>query len=114
MNQCPPGPGPGPLEPFEFFRKFMEIFANYCLSPLSTTPVINCSAVSMTPAKKFLPVSVVINLCHGFSVIGRVVDTGEQFITGDNDTSKNFVAVTTTPAITLSPVTTTPVNNYRR
>jgi hypothetical protein len=42
-----------------------------------------------------------INLCHGFSVIAGVVDTGEQFITGDNvtcnvagdnDTGDNFVA----------------------
>jgi hypothetical protein len=59
----------------------------------------------MTPAKNLLPVLLTpaINLCHGFSVIAGVVDTGEQFITG-----------TTTPAITLSPVTMTPVNNYRR
>jgi hypothetical protein len=51
-------------------------------------------------------------------VIAVVVDTGEQFITGDNDTSNNFVAgdngtgeqlspVTTTPAINLLPVTIT-------
>ena len=26
-----------------------------------------------------------INLCHGFSVIAGVIDTGEQFIAGDND-----------------------------
>ncbi len=81
----------------------------------------------MTPAKNLLPVSLTpaINLCHGFSVIAGVVDTGEQFITGDNDTGKNFVAGDNDTgdnfvagdndtAITLSPVTTTPVNNYRR
>ncbi len=101
---------------FEFFQKFAEIFANECLSPVSTTPAIN--------------------LCHGFSVNAGDVDTGEQFIAGDNDTGDNFIAddndtgeqlspvtttpainlssVTTTLAITLSPGTTTPVNNYRR
>jgi len=131
MNQCPPGPQVFHWSHFEFFRKFAEIFANYCLSPVSTTPVINCSAVSTTPAKNLLPVSLTpaINLCHGFSVIAGVVDTGEQFITGDNDTGNNFVAgdndtgdnfvagdndtgeqlspVTTTPAINLLPVTRT-------
>jgi hypothetical protein len=47
------------------------------------TPVINYSAVSTTQA---------INLCHGFSVITGVVDTGEQLIAGDNDTGDNFIA----------------------
>jgi hypothetical protein len=61
---------------------------------VSTTLAENLLLVSLTPA---------INLCHGFSVIAGVVDTGEQFITGDNDTGKS-----------LSPVTTPPVNNYRR
>ncbi len=68
MNQCPPGPQVFHWSHFEFFRKFAEIFANYCLSPVSTTPVRNCSAVSTTPAKNLLPVSLTpaINLCHGF------------------------------------------------
>ena len=94
MNQCPPGPQVFHWSHFEFFRKFAEIFANYCLSPVSTTPVINCSAVSTIPAKNLLPVSLTlaINLCHGFSVIVGVVDTGEQFITGDNDTGDKFIA----------------------
>jgi hypothetical protein len=39
--------------------------------------------VSLTPA---------INLCHEFSVITGVVDTGEQFIAGDNYTGDNFIA----------------------
>ena len=41
--------------------------------------------MSTTPAKNLLPVALTpaINLCHGFSVIAGVVDTGEQFITGD-------------------------------
>jgi hypothetical protein len=28
-----------------------------------------------------------INPCHGFSVIASVLDTGDKFIAGDNDTS---------------------------
>jgi hypothetical protein len=94
MNQCPPSPQVFHWSHFDFFRKLAEIFANYCLSPVSTTPVINCSAVSTTPAKNVLPVSLTpaINLCHGFSVIAGVVDTGEQFITGDNDTGDKFIA----------------------
>ncbi len=104
MNQCPPGPQVFYWSHFDFFRKFAEIFANYCLSPVSTTPVINCSAVSTTPAKNLLPVSLTlaINLCHGFSV------SPVSLIPVNN-----LSPVTTTPAITLSPVSTTSVNNYR-
>jgi hypothetical protein len=40
---------------------------------------MNLSAVSTTPA---------INLCHGFAVIGGVVDTGDKFITGVIDTTE--------------------------
>jgi hypothetical protein len=57
---------------------------------------------------------VTINSCHGFSVISGVVDTGDKFIAGDNNTSEQLSLVTTTPAINLSPTTKTPVNNYRR
>jgi hypothetical protein len=32
-----------------FLRKFAKIIANECLSAVSTTPAINCSAVSTTP-----------------------------------------------------------------
>ena len=87
MNQCPPGPQVFHWSHFEFFRKFAEIFANYCLSPVSTTPVINCSAVSTTPAKNLLPVSLTpaINLCPGFSVIAGVVDNGDKFIVDTGD-----------------------------
>jgi hypothetical protein len=54
---------------------------------VSTTPAKNLLSVSLTPA---------INLCHGFSVIAGVVDTGEQFIannfvTGDNDTGEQLL-----------------------
>jgi hypothetical protein len=56
----------------------------------------------------------VINLCHGFSVIGGVVGTGDKFITGVVDTAVQLSPVTTTPAINLSPVSTTLVNSDRR
>ncbi len=46
-------------------------------------------------------------------MIAGVVDTGEQFITRD-DTGNNFVAGDNDTGDNLSPVTTTPVNNYRR
>ncbi len=54
---------------FEFFREFAEIFLNECLSPVSMTPAIRCSPLSMTP---------VINPCLGFSLIVGVVDALEQ------------------------------------
>jgi hypothetical protein len=53
-----------------------------------------------------------INLCHKFSVIGSVVDTGDKFITGVVDTAEQLSPVTKTPAINLSPVSMTPVKNY--
>jgi hypothetical protein len=53
--------------------------------------------VSTTPA---------INLCHGLSVIGSVVDTGDKFITGVVDTTEQLTPVTMTPAINLSLVST--------
>ncbi len=64
--------------------------------------------MSTTLAKNFLPVSLTpaINLCHGFSVIAGVGDTGEQFNTGDNDTGDNFVAGDNN--------TGEPVNRHRR
>jgi hypothetical protein len=37
-----------------------------------------------------------INLCHGFSFIGGVVDTGDKFITGVVDTAEKRSPVTTT------------------
>jgi hypothetical protein len=86
MNQLPPGPKVFHCGHFEFFRKFAEIFANECLSPVSTTPAINPF--------------------HGFLVIAGVVDTGE-IITGVNDTGDQLSLVTTTPAINLLPVTRT-------
>jgi hypothetical protein len=48
-------------------------------SAVSTTPLTNLSAVSLTPS---------INLCHGFSLIGGVVDTGNKFITRVIDTAE--------------------------
>jgi hypothetical protein len=46
---------------------------------VSTTPLTNLSALSLTPA---------INICHGFSLIGGFVDTGDKFITGVADTAE--------------------------
>ncbi len=40
------------------------------------------------------------NPCHGFLLIAGVVDTGDKFLTCDNDTYDKFI------------VTTTPVNNF--
>jgi hypothetical protein len=52
--------------------------------------------VSTTPSKNLHLYTYIyiykINLCHGFSVIACVVDTGEQFIAGDNDTGDKFFA----------------------
>jgi hypothetical protein len=42
-------------------------------------------------------------------VIAGVVDTGN----GVEDTSEQLSPVTRSPTINLSPVTTTPINNYR-
>ena len=53
--------------------------------------------------EKFIA-GVVISPCHGFSVIAGVVDTEDKFIV---DTGDQLSAVTTTPAINLSPVTRT-------
>jgi hypothetical protein len=55
-----------------------------------TTPAINCSAVSTTLLTNLLVVSLTpaIILCHGFSLISGVVDTGDKFITGVVDTAE--------------------------
>ncbi len=69
-----PRPWVFPWGRFEFFRKFAEIFLNECLSPVSTTPAITCSPVSMTLAK--------INPCHGFSVIAGDNNIGDYGVCG--------------------------------
>jgi hypothetical protein len=92
MNQCPPGTQVFQWGRFEFFLTFAEIFANKCLSLVSTTLAISFSAVSMTPARNL------------FSVIASDVDTRDKFITGVNDTGDQLLSVTTTPAINLLPV----------
>ncbi len=66
---------------------------NECLSPVSTTTAII--------------------LCHGFSVIGDVIDTDDKFITGVVDTAEQLLPVTTTLAINFSLVSMTPLNNDR-
>ncbi len=65
---------------------------NKCLSPVSMTPAIGCSPVSTAPA---------IDPCPGFSVIASVVDTGDKFIVGDNNTCEQLSSVTKTPAISF-------------
>jgi hypothetical protein len=56
---------------------------NAFLSAVSTTPAINCSVVSTTPLTNLSAVLLTpaINLCHGFSLIGGVIDTSDKFIT---------------------------------
>jgi hypothetical protein len=97
MNHCPPGPQVFHWDRFEFVRKFAEIFANQCLSAVSTTPAISCSPVSTTSAN---------NPCHGFSVIAGVVDTGDKFLTGVNKIRKKIIYFSL-----LSPVSLTPLIN---
>jgi hypothetical protein len=82
------------MGPFQIFHKLAEIFANEYLSPLSTTLVTSCSLASMTPAINLLPVSLTpaINSFHRFSVFDSVVDNGDKFIAGDNNTSDKFTA----------------------
>jgi hypothetical protein len=54
------------------------------------TPAINCSVVSTTPLTNLLAVllTLVINLCHVFSLIGGVVDTGDKFFSVVVDTAE--------------------------
>jgi hypothetical protein len=67
MNQFPPSSRVFPLDRFEFFRKFAEIFASKGAPPVSTTPV------SMTPVANFS------------TIFASIVDTGGKFATGVND-----------------------------
>jgi hypothetical protein len=76
----------------------------------ATTPRTNESPVSTTPA---------INLFHGFSVIGGVIDQqcrdiSDKFITGVIDTAEQLSPVTTTRAINLSLISSTLLNNIRQ
>jgi hypothetical protein len=82
------------MRSFQIFQKLVEIFANKYLSPVSTTPVTSCSLASMTPAINLLLVSLTpaINSFHRFSVLDSVVDNGDKFIAGDNNTSDKFTA----------------------
>jgi hypothetical protein len=50
------------------------------------TPATNLSPVSMTPAN---------NPCQGFCVFSGVVDTGDKFLAGDNDTSDKWLCTLT-------------------
>ncbi len=80
---------------FEFFRKFVKIFANEYLSPVPLTPAINCSAVSTTPAKNLSSVSLTpaINPCH------REITKKPLNSPVSTTLPINYLAVSTTPAI---------------
>jgi hypothetical protein len=54
------------------------------------TPATSCLPVPTTPAINLSSVPLIIP-CHGFSVIAGVVDTGNKFIAGDNDTCEQNV-----------------------
>jgi hypothetical protein len=103
-----------PLGRFKFSQKFLEILANKCLSPDTTTLAISCSLVSATPGIKISPLlfTLPINPCHRFSVITRVFDTGDKFVTGVNNTGEQLWTVTTTPVMNSWLVKMTSVNNY--
>ncbi len=89
-----PEPPSTPFGPFQIFQKLVEIFTNEYLSLVSTTSVTSCSLASMTPAINLLPelLTPVINSFHRFSVFDGVVDNGDKFIAGDNNTSDKFTA----------------------
>ncbi len=65
---------------FFIFRSRQAGIVSTVLSALLLTPAKNVSAVSFSPLKKFAEIITNgNNLCHGFSVIGGVVDTGDKF-----------------------------------
>ncbi len=53
INQCPPGLWVSHWDHFKFFRKFVEIFVNECLSAVSTTPAIKDKNFEIKFFKKF-------------------------------------------------------------
>jgi hypothetical protein len=62
----------------DFFQKFADAPTINC-TVVSTTPLTNLSVVLLTPA---------INLCHGFLLIGSVINSSDKFITGVVDTAE--------------------------
>jgi hypothetical protein len=54
----------------------------------------------------------VINLCHGFSVIAGVLDTGNKFIAGENGTGDNFITGDNDTGEQLSPESLTPAITF--
>ncbi len=79
MNQFPPSPRVFHLDRFEFFRKFVEIFASQGAPPVSMTPL------SVTPVANFS------------TIFASVVDTGGKFATGVNDAEGKLPPVSATP-----------------
>ncbi len=96
MNQCPPGPQVFHWGCYEFKKILGDIRELMFITGVNNTGEKLFSGVNDT-GKKISP-------CHGFSVITGVIDTGDKFII---DTGDQLSAVTTTPAINLSPVTGT-------
>jgi hypothetical protein len=94
-----PQPQSIPLDRFEFFRKFAEIFASQGTPPVSTTLAAKLPPVSTTPAANFA------------TSFASVVDTGGKFAAGVNATGGNLPPVSKTPAANLPPVSMTPVAN---
>jgi hypothetical protein len=73
-----------PINDFNFFRIFAEIFDYFGASPVSLTPVNNSSPVSTTP------LSDTFTVLESFTGVN---DTGKNFLTGVIDTGKNFLTV---------------------
>jgi hypothetical protein len=99
MNQFPPSSRVFHLDPFEFFRKFAEIFASQGAPPVSATPVANLSTIFAS----------VVDTDGKFAAV--VNDTGGKFATVVNDAGGKLPPVSTTPAANLPPVSLTPVAN---
>jgi hypothetical protein len=100
MNHCPPGPQVFHGGRFEFFRKFAEIFANECSSPVNDTGDKLFTGVNGNADKFIAGVN-----DTGDKFLTGVNDNGEQFTTGDKDTGEQLSPVTL--AINLLPVTRT-------
>jgi hypothetical protein len=105
-------------DPFEFFRKFAEIFASQGAPPVSTTPVANLPPVSITQVANCHIFATGINdtggkLCLQFPLCccHRCQRYRRQIAAGVNNAGGKLPPVSTTPAANLPPVSLTPVAN---
>ncbi len=79
-----------PINDFDFFRIFVEIFNYFGASPVSTTPAMHALPKSLTLVNNSLPVSTT-PVSDTFTVLESftsVNDTGKKFLTGVIDTGK--------------------------